>query len=129
MIWKLLPILLLSGCGLIGREPYVPETKKVEVVTVVQPAAVYHPPLPNAVSMSPVEWKVLTPDTMREYLQDLNDGNAPVNAYYGVSPKGYENLSSNMAELKRYIRQVLSIIEYYKDLSEDTDGSGGDTTD
>jgi len=66
---------------------------------------------------------------MSEYLQDLNDGNAPVNAYYGVSPKGYENLSSNMAELKRYIRQVLSIIEYYKDLSEDTDGSGGDTTD
>jgi predicted transcriptional regulator len=52
-----------------------------------------------------------------------------VNAYYGVSPKGYENLSSNMAELKRYIRQVLSIIEYYKELSEDTDGSGGDTTD
>ena len=87
MIWKLLPILLLSGCGLIGREPYVPETKQVEVVTVVQPAAVYHPPLPNAVSMAPVEWKVLTPDTMREYLADLDEGNAPMNAYYGVSPK------------------------------------------
>jgi len=112
-----------------GREPYVPETKQVEVVTVVQPAAVYHPPLPNAVSMAPVEWNVLTPDIMREYLDDLDAGNAPVNAYYGVSPKGYENLSSNMAELKRYIRQVLSIIEYYKELSENTDGSGGDSSD
>ena len=129
MIWKLLPILLLSGCSLMGREPYVPETKQVEVVTVVQPAAVYHPPLPNAVSMAPVEWKVLTPDIMREYLDDLDAGNAPVNAYYGVSPKGYENLSSNMAEVKRYIRQVLSIIEYYKELSENTDGSGGDSSD
>ena len=121
MIWKLLPILLLSGCGLLGREPYVPETKKVEVVTVTQPAAVYHPPLPNAISTLPVEWKVLTPETMEEYLDDLNEGNAPTNAYYGLSTKGYENLSANMAEVKRYIRQVLSIVQYYKNLDEELD--------
>ena len=121
MIWKLLPILLLSGCGLLGREPYVPETKKVEVITVTQPAAVYHPPLPNAISTLPVEWKVLTPETMQEYLDDLNEGNAPTNAYYGLSTKGYENLSANMAEVKRYIRQVLSIVQYYKNLDEELD--------
>jgi|TARA_E500000178_G_scaffold251907_1_gene248488 hypothetical protein len=121
VIWKLLPILLLSGCGLLGREPYVPETKKVEVVTVTQPAAVYHPPLPNAISTLPVEWKVLTPETMQEYLDDLNEGNAPTNAYYGLSTKGYENLSANMAEVKRYIRQVLSIVQYYKNLDEELD--------
>ena len=121
MIWKLLPILLLSGCGLLGREPYVPETKKVEVVTVTQPAAVYHPPLPNAISTLPVEWKVLTPETMQEYLDDLNEGNAPTNAYYGLSTKGCENLSANMAEVKRYIRQVLSIVQYYKNLDEELD--------
>ena len=121
MIWKLLPILLLSGCGLLGREPYVPETKKVEVVPVTQPAAVYHPPLPNAISTLPVEWKVLTPETMQEYLDDLNEGNAPTNAYYGLSTKGYENLSANMAEVKRYIRQVLSIVQYYKNLDEELD--------
>lgn len=121
MIWKLLPILLLSGCGLLGREPYVPETKKVEVVTVTQPAAVYHPPLPNAISTLPVEWRVLTPETMQEYLDDLNEGNAPTNAYYGLSTKGYENLSANMAEVKRYIRQVLSIVQYYKNLDEELD--------
>jgi hypothetical protein len=121
VIWKLLPILLLSGCGLLGREPYVPETKKVEVVTVTQPAAVYHPPLPNAISTLPVEWRVLTPETMQEYLDDLNEGNAPTNAYYGLSTKGYENLSANMAEVKRYIRQVLSIVQYYKNLDEELD--------
>jgi hypothetical protein len=121
VIWKLLPILLLSGCGLIGREPYVPETQKVEVVTVTQPAAVYHPPLPNAISTLPVDWKVLTPETMQEYLDDLNEGNAPTNAYYGLSTKGYENLSANMAEVKRYIRQVLSIVQYYKNLDEELD--------
>ncbi len=121
MIWKLLPILLLSGCGLIGREPYIPETKPVEVVTVIKPAAVYHPALPNAISTLPVEWKVLTPQTMQEYLDDLEEGNAPTNAYYGLSTKGYENLSTNMAEVKRYIRQVLTIVQYYKNLDEELD--------
>ena len=121
MIWKLLPILLLSGCGLIGREPYAPETKPVEVVTVIKPAAVYHPALPNAISTLPVEWKVLTPQTMQEYLEDLEEGNAPTNAYYGLSTKGYENLSTNMAEVKRYIRQVLTIVQYYKNLDEELD--------
>ena len=38
-----------------------------------------------------------------------------VYAFYGLSTKGYENLSHNMAEIKRYIRQVLSIIDYYKE--------------
>ena len=133
MIWKLLPILLLSGCGLIGREPYIPETKPVEVVTVIKPAAVYHPALPNAISTLPVEWKVLTPQTMQEYLDDLEEGNAPTNAYYGLSTKGYENLSTNMAEVKRYIRQVLTIVQYYKNLDEELDDEsdqrGGDIPD
>ncbi|MGI9313057.1 MAG: hypothetical protein ACR2PN_00005, partial [Luminiphilus sp.] len=56
---------------------------------------------------------------MQEYLDDLEAGNAPTNAYYGLSTKGYENLSSNMAEIKRYIRQVLNIVEYYKNLHEE----------
>ena len=119
MIWKLLPILLLSGCSLFTREPYIPETTPVEIVTVTQPAVVYHPVLPNPISTQPVEWKVLTPDTMQEYLADLEEGNAPTNAYYGLSTRGYENLSNNMAEIKRYIRQVLNIVEYYKNLHDE----------
>tara|TARA_R100001163_G_C4896552_1_gene87056 strand:- start:32 stop:280 length:249 start_codon:yes stop_codon:yes gene_type:complete len=75
--------------------------------------------MPNAIATVPVEWKVLTPQTMQEYLDDLEAGNAPTNAYYGLSTKGYENLSSNMAEIKRYIRQVLNIVEYYKNLHEE----------
>ncbi|MBO90225.1 MAG: hypothetical protein CMP14_11935 [Rickettsiales bacterium] len=56
---------------------------------------------------------------MQEYLDALEVGNAPVDAYYGLTPKGYENLSTNIAEVKRYIRQALSIIKYYRDLDED----------
>ena len=91
-----------------------PEVKPVEVVTLERPAPMYHPPLPNQIKALPVEWKVLTPDTMEEYLNDLREGEAPSHAWYGLTTKGYENLSNNMAEVKRYIRQVISVIEYYR---------------
>ncbi len=119
-----LTLITTSGCSLLGNSPYVPEVKPVEVVTITKPAVVYHPPLPNQIKTKPVEWRVLTPAIMQEYLTDLSEGKAPTNVYYGVSPKGYENLSINMAELKRYIRQALSIVEYYQDLyEEEEDGS------
>ena len=125
---RILLILLLvtcNGCALLGNDPYVPEVKPVEVVTITKPAAVYHPPLPNKVNTKPVEWTVLTPAIMSEYLTDLEKGEAPTNVYYGISPTGYENLSVNMSELKRYIRQVLSIVDYYQklDKQEDADAS------
>ena len=123
---RILLILLLAtcnGCALLGNDPYVPEVKPVEVVTITKPAAIYHPPLPNRINTRPVEWRVLTPAIMDEYLTDLKEGNAPTNVYYGVSPAGYENLSINMAEIKRYIRQALSIITYYKELDEEQDAS------
>ena len=102
---RILLILLLAtcnGCTLLGNDPYVPE-----------------------VNTKPVEWTVLTPAIMSEYLTDLEKGEAPTNVYYGISPTGYENLSVNMAELKRYIRQVLSIVDYYQklDKQEDADAS------
>ena len=128
MTLKILLLLLVvasSGCSLVGNKPYTPEVKAVEVVTITKPAAVYHPPLPNKVNTKPVEWTVLTPAIMSEYLTDLEKGEAPTNVYYGISPTGYENLSVNMSELKRYIRQVLSIVDYYQklDKQEDADAS------
>lgn len=115
----LLPTLIsLTSCALVRPEP-VPDVRQVEVVTVEKPAPVYHPPLPNQIAPLPVEWRVLTPETMQVYLDDLNAGKAPVDAYYGLTPKGYENLSTNIAEIRRYIRQTISIIEYYRGLDKD----------
>ena len=55
---------------------------------------------------------------MAEYLKLVEEGNAPRQAYYALSTKDYENLSVNTAEQKRYIKQVLSIIEYYRELDK-----------
>ena len=111
---KVLALILLvicSGCTTAFRPP---EVRPVEVVTIEKPAPMYHPPLPPRIKSMPVEWKILTPDTMEEYLTDLKAGEAPVNAWYSLTTKGYENISNNMAQIQRYIKQVLSIVEYYQ---------------
>ena len=115
----LLILLLVSGCSMFGSSRDIPEVAPVEVVTVVKKAPTYHPPLPNEIDPVPVEWTVLNPELMQEYLDDLNEGKAPTNAWYALTTKGYENLSTNMAEVKRYLRQVLSILKYYKELDEE----------
>ena len=113
---KVLALVLLvicSGCTTAFRPP---DVRPVEVVTIEKPAPMYHPPLPPRIKSMPVEWKILTPDTMEEYLDDLKAGEAPVNAWYSLTTKGYENISNNMAQIHRYIKQVLSIVEYYLDV-------------
>ena len=117
-ILVLLALILVSGCSILGSGRDIPEVKPVEVLTVVKKAPTYHPPLPNQIDPVPVEWTVLNPELMQEYLDDLNEGNAPTNVWYGLTTKGYENLSTNMAEVKRYLRQVLSILKYYRELDD-----------
>ena len=115
----LVALLLVSGCSMLGSGRDIPEVQPVEVVTVVKKAPMYHPPLPNNIDSVPVEWTVLNAELMQEYLDDLNEGNAPTNVWYALTTKGYENLSTNMADVKRYLRQVLSIIKYYRKADEE----------
>lgn len=56
---------------------------------------------------------------MSEYLQLVEEGKAPRKAYYALSSQDYENLSVNTAEQKRYIKQILTVIEYYRSLDEE----------
>ena len=106
-------ILLTTGCSSVLSKP--PKVDPVEIITVQKPAPMYHPPLPEAVSPAVVKWKILNPETMREYMTNYEKGDAPAVAYYSLTTQGYENLSNNIADVKRYIRQNLAIIEYYRD--------------
>ena len=103
-------VICLSGCSL-----FQPRTPPVEVKTITRPAPMYHPPMPLEVNLQDIKWRVLTPEVMEEYLQLVKEGKAPVEPYYALSTQGYESLSMNMAELKRYVTNVLAIIEYYRE--------------
>jgi hypothetical protein len=104
----------------------VPEVKPVEVITIEKAAPIYHPVLPSEIMFLPVRWSVLTPDEMEEYIIDLKAGEAPVNVWYALNTKGYENLSTNMSDLKRYLRQILNIVDYYRDLTKEEEEQDGD---
>lgn len=93
----------------------LPSTQQVEVKTIVLPAPMYHPPMPLEVNMQDLTWRVLTPQLLDEYLKLVKEGKAPPEAYYALSTQGYQSLSMNIAELKRYITNVLAIIKYYRD--------------
>ena len=76
-------LILSTGCSL------MPTTKPIEVVTVSEPAPLYHPPLPLEVQLVDIQWRVLTPEIMDEYLAALEEGSAPAQAYYALTTQGY----------------------------------------
>ena len=112
-------VVALSGCSTLGNlfssPPEVPQVAPVEIVTITAPAPMYHPTLPEGVNPAEIEWIVLNPSVMREYIEDYDAGAAPAVAYYGLTSQAYENLANNLADIRRYIRQTLNIIKYYRD--------------
>lgn len=108
--------ILATGCSMMPQQ-----TRPVEVVTIAEPPPMYHPPLPLELQLVDIDWEILTPELMEEYLKQLEDGSAPPTAYYSLTSKDYENLSMNMAELKRYLREVLGIVEFYREYDTDPD--------
>ena len=105
-------IIFVSGCSTMGGVPVV---APVEVVTITVPAPMYHPPLPEGLTPAEIEWIILNPSIMREYIKNYDAGDAPAVAYYGLTSQAYESLANNLADIRRYIRQNLNIIQYYRD--------------
>ena len=104
---------LMASCSMLQQQ-----VKPVQVKTIAERSQIYHPPLPYPMSLSDVDWEVYTPELMREYLKNLEEGNAPQRAFYTLSSREYENLSMDMAEITRYTKDILSIIKYYISLDK-----------
>jgi len=99
-----------SSCSMMGDR-----VKPVSVTTIAKQQPMYHPPLPMEVQMDPVDWEILTPDSMKLYLDNLEKGEAPKRAFYTLSSKEYEHLSMDIADLTRYITEILGIVRFYRD--------------
>ena len=116
----LLPINLIIIIGIMSGCSLIPErVKPVEVVSIQERPPMYHPPLPIEMQLVDVEFEILTPDLMKEYLKLVEEGKAPAKPYYALTTQQYENLSMNMAEIKRYTNNVLQIIKFYRDYDKE----------
>lgn len=63
--------------------------------------------------MPDVEWYVVNENNLNEFMERIKAEGGTV-AFMAITPKGYENLSIGIGELRRYILQQKEIIVYYE---------------
>lgn len=100
-LMSLSALLLISACSTPIPEPVT----RVEYVRQnIEPV-----PRPSRVQLNDVRWYIVTTENLEEFLAQFPDG-----ALVAISVNDYENLSLNLAELRRYIEQQQEVIIYYE---------------
>jgi type IV pilus biogenesis protein CpaD/CtpE len=99
---------LLVGCASEDRVSITTRPIEIEVARTADP---------TAVQMLPVNFRVITRDTVDSFVAEISraQGQSPV--FVAIMMKDYENLSLNLADLRRYIEQQQSIIAYYRQMT------------
>ena len=104
-----LALISLTGCS------SIPGFVQVDTQPVERPPLVL--PVPDTITAKPVKWIVVTPDNAEEVFKDLQSSNTSV-VLFAVTDEGYENLSLNIAELMKLVKQQKAIIAAYKNYYE-----------
>ena len=114
-------LLLSSGCSSILPEP------KIIIQTEIVERQIPTVPLPKQVQLNDITIYVVSPEQNFEEFKAEFEAKNGADSYIAISVKDYENLSLNIAELRRYILQQKQIILYYED-AVTTTGESDDTT-
>lgn len=69
---------------------------------------------PKPINLTDTRLYVVNEDNLEDFLKEFEDVNGN-RAFVAFSVKDYENLSLNIAELRRYIKQQGEIILYYEE--------------
>lgn len=72
-----------------------------------------------------IEWTVITPDNINEVFERVKDSGRPI-VFFALTDKGYEDLGSNISDIRAYIQQqnttIEAYIDYYEQIEENLDG-------
>jgi uncharacterized lipoprotein YajG len=96
--------LLLTGCA--STKPKIIEAP----VLVDRPELIL--PKVQPVNQASMEWVIITASNAEEKLEMLKSKDNVT--YFALTPQGYQNLSMNVAELRRYIEQQNAVIAAYQ---------------
>ena len=101
--------LLLAACG---------SSPTVVTRPVLHEKAPFVPPAITPAQQQPIEWVIVTRDNAQDKFGAL-EARTGSSTIFALSPQGYQNLSLNVAELRRYIEQQNSVIaamrKYYEE--------------
>jgi hypothetical protein len=98
--------LLLAGCN---------TTQPVQITTTPAVLNISQPADPRPPNLRGVQWRVVTKETLDQFIADqakTQDNSNPV--FVAISMRDYQTLSTDLAELRRYIDQQRAIIVYYR---------------
>ena len=110
MVLSLLVVpLLTTGCSLLSKPEEVVVTN-----TVIKAPNIPLQPSPRPVNMIDIKWYTVTTDNIDEFEKNFENDNGDL-VFFAISVPHYQNLSLNLAEIRRYLEQQQSIILYYED--------------
>lgn len=75
-------------------------------------------PTTDRLQLSDTKWILVTPDNAEKIWSDLEKKKYDI-VIFGLTDKGYEDLSVNVAKLKKLVQQQQSVIAAYKRYYED----------
>ncbi len=117
----LLPILiipLISACGTTPTNPITVTEIRSNIIE--RPSLIL--PETTTITTRNVEWKIITPENIDEIFTEMSNTNQqPV--LFALTTTGYENVSLNMAEIMRLVREKDAIIIAYKNYYEQADNA------
>ena len=87
-------------------------SEPLKVVTVNSSPNITTPPRPRAVEIQPLTIQVVTGTNLSQLTGKISAD--PKSVFLILTASDYTNLISNIGELKRYIEQQTSVIEYYE---------------
>jgi hypothetical protein len=93
-------------------------TKKIEVISSpIERVPLNLPPV-DRVTLDEIEWILITPDNAEKVWADIEKKKYDI-VLFGLTDRGYESLSVNIAKLKQLVTQQKAVIASYKRYYED----------
>lgn len=104
--------MMLTGCGNLWNQ--TKETEPTRISQILVTPEIFQPDPPKGVRLEDLRWYVLTTENLDEKIAEVKTLQGGDFVLYGMTPQSYENMSYNIRELERYIKQQQKIINYYR---------------
>ena len=121
-VFVALLLLTMTGCSFLSKPEEVVVTR-----TVVESYDIPLKAAPRPISMTDVRWYTVTTDNIDEFEANFENSNGDL-VFFAISVPHYENLSLNLADIRRFIEQQKAIIVYYEDQIRESQESINKTT-
>lgn len=100
---------LLCGCSTVQRLDITSRPIEIPITQV---------PDPTGIQMLPVTFHVVTGDSVTLFVQDLTKTKGPNPVFVAITLEDYQNMGTNMADIRRYIEQLQGVVKYYRDITQ-----------